>query len=117
MAKVHFAPSVAIRYVGAKQKEFTHSLARPKPMIKRGDIIIVDKKTAFNLVQKGYEEFVNVKTIEFIKADAKTAELIDTLERENEALKVRITELEALVPNADLAQSEEAQGGSAEGVE
>lgn len=142
MAKVHFAPWAAIKYVGAKQKEFTHSLARPKPMIKRGDILIVDKKTAFNLVQKGYEEFVSVDEIEFVKAGVETAmqikELedtntaleasivsleaengnlrnsVDALEGDNEAFKARIAELEALVPDADLAQGEEAHGGNAE---
>lgn len=101
MAKVHFAPSVAIRYVGAKQKEFAHSLARPKPVLKRGDIVIVDKKTAFNLVQKGYDQFVNVDEIEFVKANAETAETIKELKSDNETLKARIAELEALVPSAD----------------
>ena len=72
MAKVHFAPNVAIEYIGSKHKEFHTSLARPKPKLVKGDIVIVDKRTAFNLVHKGFEEFVYVEDIEF-KKDSKSA--------------------------------------------
>lgn len=69
MAKVHFAPYSAIKYVGSKAKDFNTSLARPKPTLKKGDIVIVEKKDAFNLVSKGFGEFVTVDAIEFKKAD------------------------------------------------
>ena len=58
MAKVHFAPYCAIVYVGSKTKELSTSLARPKPIIKRGDIVIVDKKDAHNFVNKGFGQVV-----------------------------------------------------------
>jgi len=79
MAKVHFAPSRAIKYVGSKAKEFTASLARPKPTLKKGDIVIVDKRTAFNLVTKGFGEFVEVEDIEFVKSDVRAADELVTL--------------------------------------
>lgn len=83
MAKVHFAPYSAIRYVGSKTKELSTSLARPKPMLKRGDIIIVDKKSAHNFVNKGFGEFEFVENIEFLKKDI---EANDTLEQTQERL-------------------------------
>lgn len=92
MAKVHFEPMCAVKYVGAKAKDFNTSLARPKPRLKKGDIVIVDKKTSFNLIQKGFGEFVEVKSISFTKADAEAQEMEDALTAENEDL---ITELEA----------------------
>jgi len=93
MAKVFFAPMCAIRYVGAKSREFTHSLARPKPTIKKGDILIVDKTTAFNLTVKGYGEYESVDTIEFVKGDAHTAETIKELEAINANLSQEATVL------------------------
>jgi hypothetical protein len=73
MAKVHFAPNSAIRYVGAETKEFTNSLARPKPVLEYGDIIIVDRRTAFNLVNKGFGEYEDVEAIEIAKTKTSKA--------------------------------------------
>ena len=100
MAKVYFAPNKAIKYVGSKSKEFTSSLARPKPVLKKGDIVIVDKKTCFNLVTKGFKEFVEVEDIEFVKSDVKTLAEIKSLteklvafEAENNSLFAKNVEL------------------------
>ncbi|MBE0498572.1 MAG: hypothetical protein IBX43_04945 [Campylobacterales bacterium] len=68
MAKVHFAPYSAIRYVGEKPTLFATSLARPKPMLEVGDIVITDKRTAFNLVHKGFGNFEMVEDV--VSADA-----------------------------------------------
>ena len=87
MAKVHFAPSCAIKYVGSKAKVFNTSVARPKPVLKKGDIIIVDKRTSFNLVTKGFGEFVEVDAISFSKADTANEELMQNLKDELEAYK------------------------------
>lgn len=73
MAKVHFAPYSAVKYVGSKAKELSTSLARPKPILKKGDIVVVEKKDAFNLVTKGYGDFVFVDEIEFKKGDVERA--------------------------------------------
>ena len=100
MAKVHFEPNSAIKYVGPKSKEFASSLARPKPMLKKGDIVIVDKRTAFNLVTKGFGNFVEVKDVEFVKADVKLIEELNSLkeksaafEKENNSLFAQKVEL------------------------
>jgi len=93
MAKVHFSPQAAIKYVGYKSKEFTASLARPKPTLKKGDIVIVDKRTSFNLVNKGFGEFVVVEDIEFVKADVKIVDEIATLKEKLEAFEKHNNEL------------------------
>lgn len=80
MARVYFGPNAAIKYVGAKPKEFTHSLARPKPVLKKGDIVIVNKRTAFNQVKKGFGNFTEVDEISFVKADKDTASKLQELE-------------------------------------
>ena len=104
MAKVHFAPSCAIKYVGSKAKVFNTSVARPKPVLKKGDIVIVDKKTAFNLTTKGFGEFVMVEKINFNKADVASEEklqsLLDELEaykNENNSLFARLTDATATI--------------------
>lgn len=86
MAKVYFAPNRAIKYIGSRVKEFHISLARPKPKLKKGDIVIVDKKTAFNLVHKGFDEFETADSIEFVKADTKNAEALTELDNQNREL-------------------------------
>lgn len=86
MATVYFAPNRAIRYIGSRAKEFHTSLARPKPRLKKGDIVIVDKKTSFNLVNKGFGEYEDVDSIEFVKADVKNAEKLNILDVENSEL-------------------------------
>lgn len=86
MAKVYFAPNCAIKYVGAKSKEFNTSLARPKPILKKGDIIIVDKRSAFNLTQKGFGEFDMVESIEFVKSDIDNAKKTDDTQAHADAL-------------------------------
>jgi hypothetical protein len=99
MAKVHFAPFSAIKYIGSKAKVFNTSLARPKPTLKRGDIVIVDKKTAFNLVHKGFGEFADVTEIEFVKGDAQAAQDMEAMaekckafEDENNSLFSRLAD-------------------------
>jgi|LGOV01.1.fsa_nt_gb signal peptidase I len=87
MAKVHFAPFCAIKYVGSKAKELQTSIARPKPVLKKGDIVIVDKRSAFNLVNKGFGDFVSVEKIEFVKSDVQTQEKIQDLKDELDAYK------------------------------
>jgi len=88
MAKVHYAPYEAVKYVGNKAKEFQHSTARPRPTLKKGDFAIVDRRTAFTLVEKGFGEFERADEIAFVKADQKANEKI-------EELQARISELES----------------------
>ncbi len=70
MATVHFKPSSAIKYVGRKDKEFNYSLARPFPILSRGDIVITDEITAYNLVNNKFSNFVAVDEIYFTRKDS-----------------------------------------------
>ena len=110
MAKVHFAPFGAVKYVGAKNIELATSIARPKPILRRGDIVIVDKRTAFNMTVKGFGNYEAVEDISFVKADSETSDKIESLETtivgleknldehksELERLNTQIVELEAV---------------------
>jgi len=93
MAKVYFAPYSAIKYVGTKAKVLNTSLARPKPKLVKGDIVIVDKKVAFNLVHKGFDEFVSVDEISFVKADVSSEQKIKALVEKTQALENEIHSL------------------------
>lgn len=86
MATVHFAPNKVVKYIGSKSKEFSISVARPKPILKKGDMVVVSHKIAFNLVHKGFGEFIEVDNISFTKADL--------------ALKKRVEELEEFKANS-----------------
>lgn len=95
MAKVHFAPNCAVKYVGAESQVFNTSLARPKPKMNKGDILIVDRKTAFNLVQKGFGLFVDVEDIKFIKEEKEAAQRIEELELQVSKLTQEIEQYKA----------------------
>jgi hypothetical protein len=82
MATVHFAPQEAIKYTGKKAMEFTYSLARPKPVLKQGDIVIVDKRTAQILTRSSLYAFESVDEISFNKSDVASAQKIESLEEE-----------------------------------
>ena len=87
MAKVFFEPLCAVKYTGSKAKEFLYSLARPKPFLKKGDIVIVSRKDSFNLVSKGHGEFVSVDKIEFVKADTQASQTISELKEQIKTLE------------------------------
>ena len=116
MAKVYYEPYKAIKYVGTKAKVLNTSLARPKPILKKGDIVIVDHVTAFNLVNKGFGDFVYVDIIEFVKSDVRAAdELVSIKEKlvafENEnnelfAKNVELTKQLTQVKDADEASGD-----------
>ena len=107
MAKVYFAPFRAIKYVGAKAKTLHISLARPKPTLKKGDIAIVDKVTAFNLVNKGFGEFVNVDDISFTKIENEKAISFDMLVAEHEKLKQELFSALEIIQQYDNKESDE----------
>ena len=92
MAKVYYEPYKAIKYIGIKAKVFNTSLARPKPKLVKGDIVIVDKVSAFNLINKGFGDFIYEDKIEFVKADKEFLQKISLLEDENAQLKEELVE-------------------------
>lgn len=87
MAKVYFGPYKAVKYVGQKKKTLHVSLARPKPELMRGDIVIVDKMQAFNLTQKGHGDFLEIDSIEFVKAETEASVRMNQIEAENDVLQ------------------------------
>lgn len=93
MATVHFAPNVAVKFVGNKPKEFAYSLARPKPILKSGDIVIVDEKTAFALLKRGFGEFKKVDEISFIKKDVESQGYLNQAVEERDAFAFQNNEL------------------------
>ena len=116
MAKVHFAPQCAIKYIGSKAKVFNTSIARPKPLLKKGDIIIVDKKTASNLVTKGFGEFKNVEEISFTKGEQANDEAIQNVKdeldayiNENNSLFARLLEADAKISELEASALEDVE--------
>lgn len=101
MATVHFAPYKAVKYVGSKAKELTTSSARPKPILKKGDIVIVDKRTGFNMVHKGFGLYEDVENISFVKADKETAATIQELQEKIASLNEEIELLQSQLPPKD----------------
>ena len=69
MKKLYFSPAVAARYIGDDGKDFAASLARPKPILNHGDIVITDKRTAYNLINKGFGQYESVESIEIPDVD------------------------------------------------
>lgn len=115
MAKVYFGPYRAVKYTGKKHKELSTSMARPKPVLKRGDIVILEKRSAFNKVNKGFEEFEYVDEIEFVKADKEAANMITELERRNDELASENAALSEMVESLtrQLETSEDVGGDEA----
>jgi hypothetical protein len=96
MSKVCFQPYYAIKYIKDEPKEFVHSLARPRPILEKGDVVIVDKRTAFNLCTKGFGEFEMVDSIEFSSSDKDGA-----VEEEIETLLKTVPIISSDTPKAD----------------
>lgn len=94
MATVYFAPNAAVRYVGKKHKELATSLARPKPILKQGDIVVLDKRSAFNMTTKGFGDFVAVESISFTKKDKLTEEELKALQEEISQLREEVLVLQ-----------------------
>lgn len=105
--KIFFLPNVAIEYIGDKEQEFSRSLARPKPIVKKGDVVIMDKVNAYNIVKmfptlwkKVEGECVEVANDEELKlAVEELEERVEELESENE-------ELAEVVAKIDLEEQE-----------
>lgn len=89
MSQLYFAPFSAVKYVGEEPKEFAHSLARPKPTLKKGDIVVVEKKTAHILVTRGFGDFVEVDNVELAnaKVNVKKNEKKSLLEKAKDLVK------------------------------
>lgn len=99
MPKIFLGNLSAIRYLGNEQKEFNRSPFTPKPVVKNGDIIILEKIHAHNLSKLLPTEFemINENFLEF-KEEDELLEIIAEFEAE-------VKELEAVVAEHDLKLS------------
>lgn len=96
MAKIYLGNLSAIRYIGENEKEFTRSPFTPKPIVKQGDIIILENIHAYNiskLLPNEWERW-NENYID-IREDEELLELIEEYDS-------HVKELEAVVAEHDL---------------
>jgi len=105
MKKIYLGLFGAIRYIGEIEKEFTRAPFSPKPIVKNGDIIVMEKIHAYNtskLLPDDWE-LINSNAIEVEEED----ELLEIIED----FKSEVEELAAVVADYDLkaAQNEENQ--------
>lgn len=105
MKKIYLGLFGAIRYIGEIEKEFTRAPFSPKPIVKNGDIIVMEKIHAYNTSKLLPEdwELINSNVIELDEED----ELLEIIED----FKSEVEELAAVVADYDLkaAQNEENQ--------
>lgn len=105
MKNIYLGLFGAIRYIGEIEKEFTRAPFSPKPIVKNGDIIVMEKIHAYNtskLLPDDWE-LINSNVIEIEEED----ELLEIIED----FKSEVEELTAVVADYDLkvAQNEENQ--------
>lgn len=94
--KIYLGALSAIEYLGDKEKEFTRSPFSPKPVVKKGDIIILEKIHGYNISKLLPSEWklLEDKLIE-VHNDTTLIEKIAELES-------YVVELEEVVSNIDL---------------
>lgn len=101
MAKIYLGNLSAIEYSGEVEKEFTRSPFTPKPIVKQGDIIILEKIHAYNLSRLLPNEWkMWDKNYIEVREDEELLEIIAGYESE-------VEELEAVVAAYDLKVVEE----------
>lgn len=100
MKKIYLGLFGAIRYIGEIEKEFTRAPFSPKPIVKNGDIIVMEKIHAYNtskLLPDDWE-LINSNVIE-IEEDDELLEIIKDFKSE-------VEELAAIVADYDLKATE-----------
>lgn len=96
MAKIYLGNLSAIEYLGEVEKEFTRSPFTPKPIVKQGDIIILEKIHAYNLSRLLPNEWkMWDKNYIEVREDEELLEIIAEYDSE-------VKELEAVVAAHDL---------------
>ena len=99
MPKIFLGNLSAIRYLGNEEKEFNRSPFTPKPIVKNGDIIILEKIHAHNLSKLLPTEF------EMINDNFLNIETEDELLEIIAEFEAEVKELEAVVAAHDLKLS------------
>ena len=94
--KIYLGGLSAIEYLGDKEKEFTRSPFSPKPIVKKGDIVVLEKIHAYNLSKLLPSEWKLIDdNLVNIDSDSTLIEKIAELES-------YVLELEEVVSNIDL---------------
>lgn len=94
--KIYLGGLSAVEYLGDKEKEFTRSPFSPKPIVKKGDLVILEKIHAYNLSKLLPSEWKLIDdNLVNIDSDSTLIEKIAELES-------YVLELEEVVSNVDL---------------
>lgn len=101
MAKIYLGNLSAIEYLGEVEKEFTRSPFTPKPIVEKGDIIVLEKIHAYNLSRLLPDEWkMWDKNYIEVREDNELLEIIEEYDSQ-------VKELEAVVAAYDLKVVEE----------
>ncbi len=96
MAKIYLGNLSAIEYLGVNEKEFTRSPFTPRPIVKQGDIIILEKIHAHNISKLLPTEWrMWDKNFIEVREDEELLEIIEEYDS-------HVKELEAVVAEYDL---------------
>lgn len=99
MAKIYLGNLSAIEYLGVNEKEFTRSPFTPKPIVKQGDIIILEKIHAHNISKLLPTEWrMWDKNYIEVREDEELLEIIEEYDS-------HVKELEAVVAEYDLKKA------------
>lgn len=99
MAKIYLGNLSAIEYLGVNEKEFTRSPFTPKPIVKQGDIIILEKIHAHNISKLLPTEWrMWDKNYIEVREDEELLEIIEEYDS-------HVKELEAVVAEHDLKKA------------
>ena len=110
MANIYLGNLGAIEYLGEVEKEFTRSPFTPKPIVKQGDIIILEKIHAYNLSRSLPNEWkMWDKNYIEVREDEELLEIIAEYDSE-------VKELEAVVAAFDLKDTEETPNATNEAL-
>lgn len=94
--KIYLGGLSAVEYLGDKEKEFTRSPFSPKPIVKKGDLVVLEKIHAYNLSKLLPSEWKLIDdNLVNIDSDSTLIEKIAELES-------YVLELEEVVSNVDL---------------
>lgn len=96
MTKIYLGNLSAIEYIGVEQKEFTRSPFSPKPIVKQGDIVVLEKIHAYNVSKLLPSEWkMWDKNYIEVREDDELLEIIKEYDS-------HVAELEAVVAEYDL---------------
>lgn len=97
----------AVIYIGEVEKEFTRSPFSPKPMLKNGDIVVLDKLHAYNLSKLLPTEFEMLdKNVIEVEEEDELLEIIEEFKKENEELEEVVAKYDLKnMPDEDILQA------------